>query len=131
MGLLTVKLLLTRLRGTFRRKFMNRMQILANNFDLEFLIGAVRKPKKVAASGESTDPDIEPSGYELVFRWDNEMLARKLKTKMLEVFHNDVSMKKKEEMRNSLDVFFKMQESALYELIGEFNEEVRTTKITL
>jgi hypothetical protein len=87
---------------------------------LHFLIGAVAK-------GENNT-------LELVLRWDNDMVLRKLKAKCYECFWNDFEvgpyMKTKKGKLKDFDTLKEMfeklmvvQENALAEILSDFMEE--------
>ena len=104
---------------------MNRIQILTGNYDLELLIGAIKKGKEEPAG----------AGYELAFRWDEDMLIRKLRAKMIEKLHNDVILDRKtikdfDKFKKYFDLFLDAQSASVKEIVDEFVEEVRATKIT-
>lgn len=101
----------------------NKIKIMTGQYDLELLIGAIKKEKDQPASG----------GYELAFRWDEDMLIRKLKAKMLEKFWNDFDVKPwlgdYKNLRKTKDKFLLLLEAAVREIVDEFIEEVGTTKV--
>lgn len=103
---------------------MNRIKILAGTYDLELLIGAIKKVKDSPAG----------DGYELAFRWDEDMLIRKLKSKMCEKFWNDFKFKRKDiisykPVREAFEKFVELQGLSVKEIVDEFIEEVNATKV--
>jgi hypothetical protein len=101
----------------------NKVKILSGEYDLELLIGAIKKKKDAPAS----------EGYELAFRWDEDMLVRKLKAKLLEKFWNDFDVKPflwdYKNLRKAKNKFLQLLELSVREIVDEFVEEVSATKV--
>ena len=101
----------------------NKIKILTGQYDLELLIGAIKKCKE----------DPAANGYELAFRWDEDMLIRKLKAKLLEKFWNDFNVRPflgdYRKLSRAKDKFLRLLEEAVKEIVDEFVEECNVTKV--
>lgn len=100
---------------------MGRLLIARDEYDLELLIGAIRRRR-----------DSNERNVELVLRWDPDTLVRKLSTKMREKWWNDYSTRnifRRKLRKQALEDTLRIQEAAINELVGEFLEECESTKI--
>ena len=101
---------------------MPKLVIAREDHTLELLVGAIRRRE-----GDTSRT------VELVLRWDEDMVARKLAAKMREKWWNDYSAShvfRRRLTKKALEDFIAIQEAALREMVQEFLEECETTKIS-
>ena len=100
-------------------KKMGNLILMRDDYDLELIIGAIKKRKDRAAS----------EGVELALRWDEDTLIRKHSSKIKELFFAEKGMKIDKDLQKQMEKFLKISEDSLKLIVDEFIEDARITKI--
>ena len=114
-----------RLRGIYNHyikkgiKKMGNLILLRDDYDLELIIGAIKKFKDRPAK----------DGVELALRWDEDTLIRKHSSKVKELFYAKEGVKIDKDTLKHLERFLKISNESLKLIVDEFIEDAKITKI--
>ena len=98
---------------------MGNIILMRDEYDLELIIGAIKKFKDKPAS----------AGVELALRWDEDTLIRKHSSKVKELFYAKEGVKIDKETLKHLERFLKISSESLSLIVDEFIEDAKITKI--
>ena len=100
-------------------KLMGNIILIRDEYDLELIIGAIKKFKDKPAS----------AGVELALRWDEDTLIRKHSSKVKELFYAREGVKIDKDLLKQLEKFLKISNESLKLIVDEFIEDAKITKI--
>lgn len=100
-------------------KKMGNLILMRDKYDLELIVGAIKKFKDKPAS----------DGVELALRWDEDTLIRKHTSKIKELFYATEGVKIDKDLLKQLKRFLKISEDSLKLIVDEFVEDAKITKI--